>query len=184
MQSSREASSRYVNGRILLNVFLEDPNAPLYHWTRLACELFGQEPPVLILKCIRSAPWDFDDLHYCSHVQYDLLRCYIPIHDIMDENVMTSLLAKTQELMASGRHLCKDDLTGLYNSFRGITLGTVLTMEERFNLSSIIGLQKLIAKSRRMPRRFPQIPFLASIPLPQCHLIDWHITNHSRGFLP
>ncbi|PBK61705.1 hypothetical protein ARMSODRAFT_981277 [Armillaria solidipes] len=61
------------NGRILLDVFLEDPSAPQYHWTRLACELLGREPPVLIPKCMRSAPWDFDDLHYCSHVQYDLI---------------------------------------------------------------------------------------------------------------
>ncbi len=113
---------------------------------------------------MRSAPWDFDDLHYCSHVQYDLLRCYIPVHDIMDENVMASLLAKARELMASGRHLRKDDLPVIYNSFRGITLGTVLTTEERFNLGSVIGLQKLMAKSRRMPRRFSQIQLLASIP--------------------
>ncbi|KAK0472596.1 hypothetical protein IW261DRAFT_1570686 [Armillaria novae-zelandiae] len=137
------------NGRILLDVFLEDPNAPLYHWTRLACELLGREPPVLIPRCIRSAPWDFDDLHYCSHVQYDLLRCYIPVHDIMDENVMASLLAKAQELTASGLNLRKDNLPGLYSSFRGVTLGTVLTTEERFNLGSIIGLQKLVAKSRQ-----------------------------------
>ncbi|KAG7439944.1 uncharacterized protein BT62DRAFT_1013285 [Guyanagaster necrorhizus] len=100
----------------------------------------------------------------------------------MDEKGMENLAAKAQELTTPGRCLSKDDVLSIYDILSCTTVGTVLTMKERFSLGSVIGIQRHSPNPQYMPRRFSQLQFLASIPLRRRSLTE-HLKLPNDGLV-